>query len=319
MCQKRCLRFLGLCGILAVLSGCAAKRDQAGDNARGSITVQEVKTAVLENAGLSEDQVRFVRIHLDSEDGADRYEVEFLCETAEYDYTVSAKTGEILSMNFETGDYDIAAVPDEILPSADMSSADTQSEGQPGTASADTGAAGQPGTAAADTGAAGQTDMPSGNAQPGAEQYIGADAAKRTALEHAGLQTEEVRFRHARLELDDGRWLYDVEFYSDTTEYEYEIDAQSGAVLSFDREAAHERQGGNDHPADLRITAEDAKRIALEYAGIGGTEAQYLEVEYDYDDGRAEYEVSWYVGRTEYSCDIDAATGGILSFEKEPD
>ena len=39
----------------------------------------------------------------------------------------------------------------------------------------------------------------------------------------------------------------------------------------------------------------------------------------DYDDGRGEYEVEWSVGRTEYSCDVDAVTGAILSYDKELD
>ncbi len=44
-----------------------------------------------------------------------------------------------------------------------------------------------------------------------------------------------------------------------------------------------------------------------------------LKVEFDYDDGRVKYEVKWNVGRMEYSCDVDAYTGQILSFEKELD
>ena len=44
-----------------------------------------------------------------------------------------------------------------------------------------------------------------------------------------------------------------------------------------------------------------------------------MKIEMDYDHGHGEYEVEWNVGRTEYSCDVDADTGSILSLEKELD
>ncbi|MCM1104722.1 MAG: PepSY domain-containing protein [Clostridium sp.] len=375
MSQNSYRKGIVMCAVLAVLSGCASKTGQTGNGSGNYLTMEEVKAVVLENAGDSEEQVRFVRIHLDTDDGAAEYEVEFLCETAEYDYEVNARTGEILSVNFEIGDYNIAAVPDEILPpemqsgvpDADMQAevqpgADTQSGGtfegtqqgdasgarsdgtsvdpqsgggasdtQPGGAASEMqsgdGAPGtQPGGESSDTQPGGasagtQQSAPSGNAQSGAAQYIGAEAAKQAALYHAGLNADGVRFLHAHLEWDDGCWIYDVEFHDNTTEYDYEIDAVSGAVLAYDCDAeyAHHdaHHGGNNAASGAQIGADDAKRIALEYAGVAETETQYLEVEYDYDDGRAEYEVQWYVGRTEYSCDVNAATGEILSFEKE--
>lgn len=43
-------------------------------------------------------------------------------------------------------------------------------------------------------------------------------------------------FLRANLDWDDGRMKYEVEFYSGTTEYDYDIDAVTGAILSCDRE-----------------------------------------------------------------------------------
>ncbi len=48
--------------------------------------------------------------------------------------------------------------------------------------------------------------------------YIGEDAAKAAALEHAGLGESEVTSVKVRLEDDDGRIVYDVEFYSGNAE-----------------------------------------------------------------------------------------------------
>ena len=55
--------------------------------------------------------------------------------------------------------------------------------------------------------------------------YISADRAKEIALADAGLKEGNAVFLKVKLERDDGRYQYDVEFYSGTTEYDYEIDA----------------------------------------------------------------------------------------------
>lgn len=66
---------------------------------------------------------------------------------------------------------------------------------------------------------------------------IGMDRAKEIALEKAGLSEENVTVKKARPEHEDGRLVYDIEFYIvGQTEYEYEIDAYTGAVLDEDIE-----------------------------------------------------------------------------------
>ena len=274
-----------------------------------TITMAEAKAAALGNAGLSEEEVRFVRVHLDSESGSSTYDLEFISADAAYDYRVNAATGEILSMNCEIGDYDLESVPQGTLQAV-------ATQPEPGDAQTKHGATQpEPGAIQSGPGTA-QSDVREG-------QYIGLEAAKRVALEHAGLKEEEVGFAHTKLELEDGIWQYDVEFYQDSTrtEYDYDIDALTGKILSFDHDAEYYPQGaGGDSPAgDGEITGDKAKEIALEYAGVAEEEAQFLEVSYDYDDGRAEFEIEWHVGRTEYSCDVDAVTGEVLSFEKEFD
>lgn len=61
--------------------------------------------------------------------------------------------------------------------------------------------------------------------------YIGRDAAKAAALADAGLDAAEVQRLDADFERDDGFVFYEVKFISGTTEYEYVIDAATGAVL----------------------------------------------------------------------------------------
>ena len=66
----------------------------------------------------------------------------------------------------------------------------------------------------------------------GAGNYIGEDAAKSAALEHAGLAENQIAGPRVKLERDDGRAEYEVEFYHGNAEYDYEIDALTGEILS---------------------------------------------------------------------------------------
>ena len=61
--------------------------------------------------------------------------------------------------------------------------------------------------------------------------------AQTIALDHAGLTQQEVSRLQVRADWDDGRQEYDVEFHAGYLEYEYEIDATSGKILSFDKDS----------------------------------------------------------------------------------
>ncbi|MDR0382084.1 MAG: PepSY domain-containing protein, partial [Oscillospiraceae bacterium] len=55
------------------------------------------------------------------------------------------------------------------------------------------------------------------------------------------------------------------------------------------------------------------------HAGYTADGVRRLRAERDYDDGRFEYEVEFYVGNIEYSYEIDAASGTVLHYEAEQD
>lgn len=65
------------------------------------------------------------------------------------------------------------------------------------------------------------------------------------------------------------------------------------------------------------ITEDQAQAIALEHAGLTEADISHLQVRKDFDDGRQEYNVEFYVDRLEYEYEIDAATGKIISFDKD--
>ena len=199
-----------------------------------------------------------------------------------------------------------------------------------------------------------------------ASNYITKNEAKAIALQHAGLTELEVQFVNGYLSDDDGRAQYEIEFWKDNTEYDYEIDAITGNILDYDydietysilnengkvepiTEIEEKREHINSNPhipqekkelinnkLDIKeniiqqtdtdntttnyITESKAKAIALEHAQLKESEVGIKKVELDYDDDRAEYEIEFHQGRTEYEYTIDAATGKILDYNMDYD
>lgn len=76
-------------------------------------------------------------------------------------------------------------------------------------------------------------------------------------------------------------------------------------------------------PTPIVVTSlllkDDAIKIALEHAGFTIDQVQGLHTELDMDSDKLEYEVEFYVDRCEYSYEIDAATGAVISWEKDLD
>ena len=66
-----------------------------------------------------------------------------------------------------------------------------------------------------------------------------------------------------------------------------------------------------------KITKEEAVSIALNHAKLEESQVSRLRVEFDYDDGRPEYEVDFYHDGWEYDYEIHAETGKITGWDKD--
>ncbi len=67
-------------------------------------------------------------------------------------------------------------------------------------------------------------------------EAITADEAQVIALTDAGLTADTVTFTKVELDYDDGLIVYDLEFYAENVEYEYEVNAKTGAIYSKSKE-----------------------------------------------------------------------------------
>ena len=147
---------------------------------------------------------------------------------------------------------------------------------------------------------------------------IGIEQARSIALSDAGLEEKDVQFIKEKQEIDDGRMVYDIEFYSDNKEYDYEIEAATGNIISRDYDVEnHELPSDHATEGSNTITMEKAKKIALKKAGLTEKDGTWKKEKTDRDDGRMTYELEFVSGEMEYDFEIDAESGSILEFEKE--
>ena len=84
-----------------------------------------------------------------------------------------------------------------------------------------------------------------GRASSGA--YISEERAKDLALTHAGVAESSAMFTKVAMDYDDGRMVFEVDFYTAVREYEYELDALTGDIREYDMDAG--RHGGTQATA----------------------------------------------------------------------
>ena len=157
----------------------------------------------------------------------------------------------------------------------------------------------------------------SSQSSQGASGYIGLAKAKEIALKHAGI-SGNVTILKETLDGDDYPPVYEIEFYKDGTEYEYEIHAQTGAVLKSDREREQVSSSASSSSGPS-IQASKAKEIALKHAGVSASSIKEYKCELDEENDRLVYEIEFYSNGMEYDYVISASDGSILEHSREQD
>ncbi len=294
------------------------------------IGLEKAKTIVLEHIGVSAKDATFLKAELDYDNGRVEYEIELVTGNRKYEYDLDAATGNIISWDYgEAANTSAspenrigeAAAKEKALQHAGVTAANATftkvkldyEDGQPvygvefHTSSTE-----YEYEIHAVSGAVLSYESENYNTAQGNIDRITKEQAREIALKHAGVSTSDVTSMKTNTGHDNGRTLYEVEFYTNSAEYEYEIDAVSGDVLSFESKNRNTAQGNFD-----RITKEQAKEKALEHAGVAAANATFTKVKVDHDDGQTLYKVEFYTSSAEYEYEIDAASGDVISAEKE--
>lgn len=160
-----------------------------------------------------------------------------------------------------------------------------------------------------------------GSAYAASAASISADEAKAIAIQHAGVKAADIHRIHVKSDDDYGRWIYEVEFWANATEYDYDIAQDSGEILKYSTEQKGYRHHGYRHQGKFQsnaaVSLSDAKAKAL--ARVPGAGDSNIHIRQDYDDGRLTYEGKIIYGGVEYDFEIDAATGNILEWDEDRD
>ena len=72
--------------------------------------------------------------------------------------------------------------------------------------------------------------------QTNTQTNITLEEAQKIALEHAKANNNDVTFTESKLDYDDNRQIYDIEFIYNNKEYNYEIDVITSEILSYDQD-----------------------------------------------------------------------------------
>lgn len=173
----------------------------------GQVTLDAAKTAALTDAGLTAADVTYTKEALDYEDGMAVYEIEFYTSAHEYEYEIHAASGTVHSRCVEpcvTG---------------------TEHHGKHHRED-------HRENCSDDYCSSYWCDYCHNGGIAGTD--IGAEEAKNAALNHAGLSAEDVTFTKAELDWEDGAAVYEIEFISGITEYEYKVNASDGTILEYE-------------------------------------------------------------------------------------
>lgn len=163
------------------------------------------------------------------------------------------------------------------------------------------------------------------NTAPAAAGGMTEAEAKAIALADAGVQESDAFFLKVKTDREHGIMVYEIDFYSNGMEYDYDIDISTGEIVGKSQEAeiipaALPQQAAPAQSAAAPVDGEEAaSQAALTHAGVNRNETMDLRVKTDWEFSGKIYEVEFHAGRTEYNYDIDADTFEILSWEVDTD
>lgn len=275
--KKHLTIYAAVAALAAMLAGCS--QTVQGGTQMSYIGTEAAENMAVTAAQVSKENATFAQTELDDKNGTAYYDVEFVVEGTHYTYAIDALTGAVIESQSEPALY---------------------GDGQTGDTATQTGTTGTTST----TSAAGSVDEA---------------GAKQIALDHAGVKEADTAYLQVKADRDDGVSVFDVEFYvaSTNTEYDYEIDATTGEIRSYDYDAENYNpsQQNTGSASDKTMSEADIRAIAL--AKVPGATENDIRMNLDRDDGKLRYEGKIIYDGMEYDFEIDAYSGAIQEWEAE--
>lgn len=266
---------------------------------RDMIDQASAKKITLKEAEVSEYDLRSLNI----EDANGHYTVTFSTDDRDYCFNVS-KQGEITKATFMAKDVSNTEVVKNDVP---VTSQEPVKDKTDASSKQDTANASSSNSVAKDN-----------TSKTNSTTSISEAKAKEIALNDAGVKESATSFLFAKKDYDDGREVWEVEFYADGVEYDYEIAVSTGNIISKDHDAEHYYRAQNNttsNSSSSTISLDEARNIAL--SKVNGAKASNVRIHLDHDDWQVVYEGEIYYDGMEYEFEIDAQTGNIIEWSVE--
>ncbi len=169
------------------------------------ISKNEVKDIVADNMNVSSSDLYFESIDFEFDNSI--YEVEVYYQNRDYEYKIDAKEGKIIYTDYRN------------LNANNNHNSSNNNNNNSNTNSSTNGNLNGPNISAAS---------------------ISLDEAKNIALTNAGLDINSVRFTREELDHDNHTLVYELEFFYNNIEYDYEINATTGDIISYDKDSIYD-------------------------------------------------------------------------------
>ena len=160
--------------------------------------------------------------------------------------------------------------------------------------------------------------------QPGSE-FLSEDEIRAIVFNHAGVNANDVREFEIELDDEDGIWVYEVDFKAGNIEYDYVVNAVTGAIIRVETEIDDDPTAApgtprptaqpTQQPGSEFLSEDEIRAIVFSHAGVNANDVREFEIELDDEDGIWVYEVEFESGRHEYSYEVNALTGEIIDYE----
>lgn len=156
---------------------------------------------------------------------------------------------------------------------------------------------------------------------------IGKNEAKKIALSDAGLSASDISGSEVKLDFENGKLEYEVEFFDNEkgNEYDYHINGKNGDIVSKDIESKNgvnvlsQKEQTSDAPqesseqnSNQNISLQSAKSIALSDAGLSESEVTFVKEKTDTDNNIKVYDIEFYSADKEYDYEIKVSDGTII-------
>lgn len=138
---------------------------------------------------------------------------------------------------------------------------------------------------------------------------ISEEEAKKIATDYLNINVEGVSFTKNKLDYDDGILIYELEFYDNDIEYEFNINAYTKEIIN----VSIDSNDYNTNSSNNYIGLEKAKELVKHHSKKNNI--FFVKAEFDFDNKTPIYELEFYDNNKKYEYEINANSGSIIKYE----